>query len=183
MKFLFRLAEQLSHYMHIISGFLLVGMMVTVLMEVISRAVFGATSGNIDFTFIGGVEIVSYCLLFSVLFALPYSVEKGQVIVDLFTDGFSDRAKDTMSGLYTFGFGILGFGMSLKFYHATITHLTSYQTTQDLLIPMYYLYAISAFAAGVLAVRGTLVSVEKLLHIHLNGEDATDVNSNNGEAS
>ena len=77
--------RRLAAAMHVLSGILLIGMMVTVLLDVISRGVFGASGGEIDFTFQGGVEIVSYGLLFMVLFTLPHSVSRSQIVVDLFT--------------------------------------------------------------------------------------------------
>ncbi len=156
-------AKKIAFYMHWISGFLLIAMMVTILIDVIARAVFGATSGSVDFTFNGGVEIVSYCLLFCIMFALPYSVRRGQVIVDLFTGNMSERLKGILAGFYTLGFALLGVGMTVKFYEAVGRLLQTGETTQDLLIPMYYIFIVATFAAAVLAVRGVLVAIQQFI--------------------
>lgn len=156
-------AKKVAFYMHWISGVLLIVMMVTILLDVITRAVFGATKGSVDLTFNGGVEIVSYSLLFCIMFALPYSVRRGQVIVDLFTGGMSERLKGILAGVYTLGFGLLGFGMTVKFYEAVGRLSQSGETTQDLLIPMAYIYSVAAFAAAMLALRGLLVALQQFM--------------------
>lgn len=154
--------RRLALGMHVLSGMLLIGMMVTVLLDVISRAMFGASGGRIDFTFQGGVEIVSYGLLFMVLFTLPYSVSRSQVIVDLFTDEMSERLKALLAGIYTFGFGLLGIGMAVRFFEAAGRVAETGETTQDLLIPMTFIYGATAFATSVLALRGILVALRQL---------------------
>lgn len=158
MKTVMNMVRALSRGMHIISGILLIVMMVTVLVDIVTRYVFGTTSGAVDFTFRGAVEIVSYGLLFMVLFSLPFSVNRGQVIVDLFTENMSERLKGLLSGLYIFGFGLLGVGMTYRFYQSIGRVAQSGETTQDLIIPLSYIYAITTFATAVLALRGILVS-------------------------
>jgi len=154
--------RRLALAMHIFSGFLLIGMLVTVLADVVTRAMFGASGGRIDFTFQGGVEIVSYGLLFTVLFTLPYSISRSQVVVDLFTDGMSERLKALLAGIYTFGFGLLGFGMAVRFFEAAGRVAETGETTQDLLIPMTFIYGMTAFATSILALRGVLVALRQL---------------------
>lgn len=163
MLILINTVKKLAYYMHVVSGFLLIVMMCTVLGDVISRSIFGASGGGLDLTFTGGVEIVSYSLLFMVLFSLPYSVRRGQVIVDLFTDGMSERLKGTLAGIYTLGFGLLGFGMAYRFYEAVGRLYESGETTQDLLIPMYYIFVVTTFGAAVLALRGVLVAIQQFM--------------------
>ena len=154
--------RRLAAAMHVLSGILLIGMMVTVLLDVISRGVFGASGGEIDFTFQGGVEIVSYGLLFMVLFTLPHSVSRSQIVVDLFTEAMSARLKAVLAGIYTFGFGLLGIGMAVRFFQAVGRVAETGQTTQDLLIPMTFIYGATAFATTVLALRGILVALCQL---------------------
>ncbi|MCB2101874.1 MAG: TRAP transporter small permease [Rhodobacterales bacterium] len=163
MRTLMTLAHRLAHGLHLVSGVLLVVMVVTVLVDVATRTVFGASGGTIDLTFRGGVEIVSYSLLFMVLFALPYSVNRGQVIVDLFTENLPERTKDVLNAVYLLGFALLGFGMSVRFYDAVFRTIESGETSQDLLIPLYYLYAVVAAATAILGVRALLVALEQVL--------------------
>ena len=154
-----RVFERLTFSMHVISGCILISMMFVTLTDVIARAVFEATDGSVDFTFIGGVELIKYGLLFVVLFALPYSVGRSQVIVDLFTEKMPPRLKASLEGFYLLGFVLLGAGMSYRFYHAVEQSQLTGETTQDLLIPLYYIYGVASFATGVLAIATLLISL------------------------
>lgn len=154
--------HRVAHAMHLVSGLLLLSMMIVVLLDVSTRTLFGMSGGRMDFTFRGGVEIVSYSLLFMILFTLPYSVSRGQVIVDLFTERMSERLKALLAGIYTLGFGLLGLGMAIRFFEASARVAESGETTQDLLIPMSYIFAITAFATSMLALRGLLVGIQEL---------------------
>ncbi len=162
MKFIYQLVKKLSYLMHDLSGVLLVSMMLVTMADIFSRMIFNASDGKIDVTFLGGIEMISYGLLFMVLFSLPYSVSRGQVIVDLFTEGMSERMKEFLTGFYTFGFGLLGVGISYGLYTSMLRVMEDGETTQDLLIPMSYVYGLALIPAATLAVRGFLVSFERM---------------------
>ncbi|BBB25788.1 TRAP transporter small permease [Amphritea japonica] len=162
MKAFSQLFDRFSHAMHVISGMILVSMMFVTLADVLVRLLFKLTDGDIDLTFIGGVELIKYGLLMMVLFALPYSIGRSQVIVDLFTENLSARMKAILEGIYMFGFVALGGGMSYRFMHAVEQSQMTGETTQDLLIPLYYFYAVSAFATAVLCVAALLISLRCL---------------------
>ena len=162
MKAFSKLFDRLTHAMHVVSGVILVSMMFVTLGDVIVRTLFKLTDGSLDLTFIGGVELIKYGLLLMVLFALPYSVGRSQVIVDLFTDHLKPRVKAIMEGLFMLGFVALGGAMSYRFVHAVEQSRMSGETTQDLLIPLYYFYGVSAFATAILAVAALLISLRCL---------------------
>lgn len=155
-----RLVGKLTFLMHAISGVVLVSMMFITLADVCSRVIFEATEGSVDITFIGGVELIKYGLLITVLFALPHSLSRSQVIVDLFTDSLKTRTKSVLEGIYILGFFLLGSGMSYRFFHAIEGANLSGETTQDLLIPLSYFYAISSFATAVLAIAALVASLQ-----------------------
>lgn len=162
MKFINDAVKKLSHLMHILSGVLLISMMLVTMADIFTRMIFNATDGSIDVTFLGGIELISFGLLFMVLLSLPYSVSRGQVIVDLFTEGMSDRLKEFLLGFYTFGFGLLGLGMTYGLYESMQRVAENGETSQDLLIPMSYIYGLAALPAALLAIRGFLVSIERI---------------------
>ena len=164
MKMLSKWVERLAYVMHLVAGVLLVGLMATTMADVLTRLLFDLSDGGLDLTFFGGIEIVSYTLLFAILFSLPYSVSRGQVIVDLFTERMSSARKEFLSGFYTLGFGCLGLGMSIGLYEAAHRVAEYGETTQDLLIPLQYIYGLAAFASAVLALRGFMVAAEQILH-------------------
>lgn len=162
MNALMKWVERLAYVMHVVAGILLVSLMLTTMADVLTRLLFNLSDGSLDLTFFGGIEIVSYTLLFSILFSLPYSVSRGQVIVDLFTESMSSRKKEFLAGFYTIGFGFLGLGMCIGLYEAAQRVAENGETTQDLLIPLNYPYGLAAFASGVLAIRGFLVAFEQI---------------------
>lgn len=164
MKIINSWVDYIAKVMFSISGMLLIAMMLIIIVDVISRAVFGITKGKVDFTFLGGIELVSYSLLFMILFCLPYAVNRSQVIVDLFTENMSESLKDILSGIYTFGFGLLGLGMSIRFYEAIWRVAESGETTQDLLIPMSYIFTLTFIATSILTIRSFLVAITGFLN-------------------
>lgn len=164
MNILFRGAERLAFGMYVIAGILLVSLMLTTMADVFTRILFKLSDSRIDLSFFGGIEIVRYTLLFAILFSLPHSVSRGQVIVDLFTEHMSTKKKGFLAGFYTLGFGFLGLAMCFGWYNAALRVTEFGETTQDLLIPLQYLYATAAFASAILAIRGFLVGLEKMMH-------------------
>jgi TRAP-type C4-dicarboxylate transport system permease small subunit len=162
MNFIKYIVDKVSFVMHSISGVILISMMLVTIADILTRSLYSYSGGSIDLTFLGGIELISYGLLFMVLFSLPYSVSRGQVIVDLFTEGMSDRMKEFLFGFYTFGFGLLGLGMAYGWYESMQRVAANGETTQDLLIPMSYVYGLAVFPAAMLALRGFLVSFERI---------------------
>ncbi|MBP2315348.1 TRAP transporter small permease [Azospirillum soli] len=162
MRLLADAAYRVARAMYCVAGVLLIGMMLIILADVVSRTVFGMSRGAVDFTFVGGIEMVSYTLLFMVLFTLPYAVSRGQVIVDLFTNGLSERAKGVLEGIYTLGFGLIGIGMTTRFIETAERVAQTGESSQDLLIPLTYIYGVTAFATAVLALRGVMAALQQI---------------------
>ena len=160
-----QLFKRISYAMYVLSGMLLVAMMFITLADVLSRGLFQVTSGVLDLTFIGGVELIKYALLMVVLFSFPHSLNRAQVVVDLFTEDLSNRAKNALQVVYMTGFMLLALGMSYRFYHAIAQSLRSGETTQDLLIPMYYLYGVSFFATAMLALSALRCALHYLFNL------------------
>lgn len=159
MKVVARLIDVICRRMEMVSGFLIAAMMMIVLVDVLTRALFSVTSGFLDLTFVGGIELVKYSLLFSIMYALPWCVDRSQVVVDLFTDRMGDSKKSFIEGIYFLGYALLGAGMSIRFYEAIFGAAATGETTQDLLIPLSYIYAATLFGSVMLAVRSLQVAI------------------------
>ncbi len=166
MKILINLVNRAAHIAHLVAGFILVSMMFITLADVITRAMFNFTEGNIDLTFIGGIELIKFGLLFAILLTLPHSVAKSQVIVDLFTEKMNQRVKVYLEAFYNFGFALLGAGMSVRFFKAIESASMTGETTQDLQIPLQYIYVGVVFATALLAVRALIIAGELIFHCH-----------------
>jgi TRAP-type C4-dicarboxylate transport system permease small subunit len=170
MRVIYRWVKRFTFVMHVISGVLLLGMMTSTLFDVITRALFNLTDGALDWTFIGSIEFTRYGLLIAIFFTLPYALGRAQVIVDLFTETLNPRAKNVLEGVYMLGFMLMGAGMSYRFFLSIEEVSMSGETTQDLLIPMTYFYALTSFATAVLALMALLEALK--LFIHGRGEIA-----------
>jgi len=155
---IFKIVDKITYWMQVLSGALVVLMMVTVLLDVVSRFVVRVSNGSLNVSFIGAIEIVKFSLLFAIFFALPYFVDRSQVVVDLFTEKLSDRSKWSLDIIYYSGYAVLGAGMCSQFYQSAVRTSLSGQTTQDLLIPMSYIYGVITFATLILTLRSLLVA-------------------------
>ncbi len=162
--------NRVAYAMHSCSGVLLIGMMLVTLVDVVTRTLYGLSDGAIALTFIGGVELIKYGLLFTVLFTLPQSVGDSQVIVDLFTEQMSERTKIYLESFYLLGFALLGAGMTYRFYLAIEGALLSGETTQDLMVPMPWIYRFVVFATSMLTLR-CLILTWDLITNHHHAED------------
>lgn len=171
MKTLINLVNRAAHIAHLGAGFILVSMMFITLADVVTRAIFNFTEGGIDLTFIGGIELIKFGLLFAILLTLPHSVAKSQVIVDLFTEKMNQRLKIYLEAFYNLGFALLGAGMSVRFYDAIESATMTGETTQDLQIPLQYIYVGVVFATALLAVRALIIAGELIFHCHKPSED------------
>jgi TRAP-type C4-dicarboxylate transport system permease small subunit len=148
--------------MLLISSFMITAMMLVVLAEVSTRALFGFTDGGIDFTFTGGIELVRFTLLFTILYALPWNVDRAQVVVDLFTNNLSKRAIAALQALCFVGYFLLALGMSYRFWISIGQAHLSGETTQDLNMPMSYIYAATLIGTGMLCLRSLVVAGRRI---------------------
>lgn len=156
------IVDAISRAMLLISGFMITAMMVVVLAEVFTRALFGFTDGGVDLTFHGGIELVRFALLFAILYALPWNVDRAQVVVDLFTNRLPERAIAVLQSLCFFGYFLLALAMSYRFW-GTVGHAyTSGETTQDLSIPMFYIYAATLAGTGMLCLRSLVIAGRRI---------------------
>jgi len=144
----------LSFYLNVLGGICLVSMMVSVLADISTRTLFGLTDGAVDLTFTGSFELVRYGLLFAMVFSMPYCLDRGQVVVELFTEGFSVTAKARIAAFFTLFFGIFGGLMCYRLLHSAGAARLTGETTQDLLVPMSSIYTVAALGMAMLALRG-----------------------------
>jgi len=157
-----RLVDAISRIMMLFSGFMVTAMMFIVLSDVVTRALFRLTDGRFDFTFIGGIELVRFALLFAILYALPWCVDRSQVVVDIFTDGLSERSKAALEALSFTAYSLLALGMSIRFWQAIGHAHMSGETTQDLMFPMSYIYAATLLGTAMLSLRSLVLAGSRI---------------------
>lgn len=160
MRALNALVRRIALGLNVVSGILLVGMVLLILADVVTRAMFGFSKGAVDLTFRGSVEIVSYGLLYLVLLTFPHSARQAQVVVEMFTERLGRRVNDAVEGVYTLVLGLFAATLAVRFHHAALRMAESGETTQDLSIPMSWIYHGASVAVVVLALRCALLGLE-----------------------
>jgi len=156
--------RKLSLGFNIIGGTALILTMVIVLLEILSRTIFGLTGGYVDLTFNGSFELVRHGMMITFAYSMPYCLARGQVVVDIFTDSWSSRIKSVMSGFYTLLFGIFGFLMTFRLIESAHTASMSGETTQDLALSMDIIYYIAAVGMFMLGLRGFALAWEQIFN-------------------
>lgn len=156
METLTQFTDRIAKLMYQFSGVLIIVMMMLIVVDVVARLLFSLSNGNIDLTFTGGIELVNFSLLFSMLFAFPHAVDKGQIVVDLFTQQMDAARLRFFTGAYTICFGFLGAALCWRFIAGGLWAAESGEQSQDLLIPLSYIYYIGAAALSILGIRGLL---------------------------
>ncbi|MCD1279494.1 TRAP transporter small permease [Psychrobacter sp. CCUG 69069] len=159
MTFLIKLSTLISRLCQFIGGISLIIIVLTTMLDVTARYIFKLTGGELGFTVKGGVEIVSYFMLFALLAAFAAFVERSQIIVDVFTQKMLQSIKGYLMGLFMLGFFFIGVVFTWGLYESAIDALEYGKVTQDLRISMMPIYAISAFLSLLLAIRSLIESI------------------------
>ncbi|MGE6573174.1 TRAP transporter small permease [Psychrobacter namhaensis] len=159
MTFLIKLSTLISRLCQFIGGISLIIIVLTTMLDVTARYIFKLTDGELGFTVKGGVEIVSYFMLFALLAAFAAFVERSQIIVDVFTQKMPQSIKGYLMGLFMLGFFFIGVVFTWGLYESAIDALEYGKVTQDLRISMMPIYAISAFLSLLLAIRSLIESI------------------------
>lgn len=160
--------KRIAYALNVLGGISLIFIVFVVLADIITRTIFGLTEGRVNLTFPGSFELVKFGLLFALAFSMPYALNRGQVVVDLFTDHWSVKTKSRLAAFYMLFFAVFGFVMTNALIHSGLSAKASGETTQDLIIPMQYIYYLASVGMAVLGLRG--ISVSYVLLTNRDGE-------------
>ncbi len=159
MAILIRISNFISRFCQFIGGISLIIIVLTTMIDVITRYAFKLTGGEIGFTVKGSVEIVSYFMLFALLAAFAAFVERSQIIVDVFTQKMPQFVKGYLMGIFMLGFFLIGLIFAWGLYESAFDALEYGKVTQDLRISMMPIYLVSAFLSLLLAIRSLIESI------------------------
>jgi TRAP-type C4-dicarboxylate transport system permease small subunit len=159
MAFLIRISRFIARMCEFIGGVSLIIIVVFTIADVFFRYIFKLTGGELGFTIKGGVEIVSYFMLFALLAAFAAYVERSQIIVDVFTQKMPQSIKGYMMGIFMMGFFLIGIVFTWGLYENAVDAVHFGKVTQDLRISMMPIYALSSFLSALLAIRALIESI------------------------
>ena len=159
MDFLIRMSRLIARLCEFIGGISLIVIVMATITDVATRYVFKLTGGELGFTMKGGVEIVSYFMLFALMAAFAAYVERSQIIVDVFTQKMSQAVKGYMMGTFMMGFFLIGIVFTWGLYESAVDAVHFGKVTPDLRISMMPIYGLSAFLSLLLAIRSLIESI------------------------
>lgn len=114
--------------------------------QVIARAVFDLTGGNVNILFSGAIDLASYSLLLVVFASFPRAMHSGLVNVDLFTarfPGWLNRVLDHLWALLTAAIALV---LSWKALGQMQNAFERNLLSQDLDLPLFPFFAYVAVA-------------------------------------
>ena len=114
--------------------------------NIIARQIHDLSSGNINFMIQGAVELSKYALLIIIFSALPRAITQGMVRVDLLSKRFPQAFRHLLNKLWSIL--IAGFTSILAWLFSQKALLTFSRgdATQDLQIPLFYIYSFISLA-------------------------------------
>lgn len=171
---LMRLSHWLGALCKVIGGVSLLALLMVTIVDVGLRFLSDLTRGAISLSVAGSVELVSYLLLFALLAAMAASVEKSQVVVEVFTHRLDGLLKTRIHGVYLVGFAVMGLILCTGLIDSGRGALAHGEVTQDLRISMGPIYFFAAFLSALLSLRS-------LLHVVLSGVFGQEEETAHGE--
>lgn len=160
MQNFFKVSDFISKLCQLIGSLSIIISVLATVVSVLTRYLFKLTNGEFGFVMQGGIEIVSYCMLFSLLAAFAAYVERSQIIVDIFTHKLPKTIKAYMMGIFLLGFSVIGAIFALGLYESAIDAKEVGTFTQDLRIPLMPIYAFSSFLSVLLCIRSFIESIK-----------------------
>lgn len=134
----------------------LVALMGVVVVGVVTRALFTVSGGGLPIMVPGGIELATLGLTALVYASLPGAVMRSGVVVGVFTDRLGWRIKGALAGLYALVYAAGGAVLAARYAAKAGIMEARGDATQDLLIPLWWVYAGLAVACAGLALTATL---------------------------
>lgn len=154
--------DRMARALLAISGLALVAMMLVVIFDVLVRNLSVVLPFLQNVTYYGTIEIVRYLFLLAMAGAMPWGVEKSQVVVELFTQRLSVAARARIDSAFLLGFAVLGALMAYSLVVAGSHAFVTGETTPDLRIPIGPIRYATGFCMGLMALRALVVGIQGL---------------------
>ncbi len=135
-----------------VAVFAVFAMFAVVAFNILGRAVFDATGGQVNPMIFGAIELAQYALMIAVFAAIPAVARDGMIRVDILSHRFPywlAFLTDRLWLLLIAGFAAV---LTERFFGQTLVMLERGDETQDLKIPLWIFYAIASVECAFLAV-------------------------------
>ncbi len=158
-----RILDALARALLVLAGIALVAMMFVTIIDVVVRNFGELIPFLTEVRFYGAIELVRYLFLLAMAGAMPWWIEKSQVIVELFTQKVPAKLRARIDALWLIGFALLGALLAYSLSVSAANALITGETTADLFIPMAPIRYGAAFCMGLMAARAIVVAVTGLV--------------------
>lgn len=159
MQGLFKLSDMISKIAQWFGALCMVFLVCVTMLDVVTRYLFKLTSGASGFVVKGGIELVSYFMLFALLSAYVAYVERSQIIVDIVTQKMPQKLKAGLMGVFLMLFTSATVIMSWGLFESVHDAIKMGNKTQDLHLPMSPIYAVAGVLLVLLMIRTFIESL------------------------
>ncbi len=163
MTAILRVLDNLARVLLGLAGLALVAMMVVVIIDIVLRNFGNYIPGVSSIRLYGMLEAIRYLFLIAMAGAMPWGVEKSQVIVELFTQKLSAPVLARIDSFFLLGFAAFGAALTYALILSGLSAMASGQTTPDLQIPMSWVRFFTAFCMALLTVRAFFVGLRGII--------------------
>ncbi len=146
-----RAARLLAGAFNALAGAALVFMLLNVVGTIVARIVQALTGGAVNLIWRGSYELAVLALTVVVFASLHRAFVVGSIRIELFTDFMPQAVKRVIDAVFGLIYGAFAAAMTWRFAHAVVVTHERGDATQDLLLPLYWIYLFLAIASGALA--------------------------------
>ncbi|MCL4747034.1 MAG: TRAP transporter small permease [Burkholderiaceae bacterium] len=135
-----------------LAGAALVFMLLNVAGTIVARLIHALSGGALNMIWRGSYELAVLALTVVVFASLHRAFVVGAIRIELFTDFMPQSVKRVIDGVFGLVYGVFAAAMTWRFTHAVAVTYERGDATQDLLLPLYWIYLFLATASGALTV-------------------------------
>lgn len=146
-----------------LAGAALIFMLLNVVGTIVARVVHALTDGAVNLIWRGSIELAVLALTVVVFAALHRAFIAGAIRVELFSEFLPQRAKRIIDCVFGLVYGLFAAAMAWRFSHAAVTTFARGDATQDLALPLFYIYGFLAVASATLTIVSLAWSLVALL--------------------
>jgi len=140
-------------------------LLVIVAFNIIARQLHAISDGNISVMIPGVIELSKYTLLLIIFFALPRASSSGMVRVDILSNRLPKILAQFLNRLWLILMASIFTALFWLFTNKTIVTFNRGDATQDLQIPLFYIYALISLASFMTVISCLLTAFTKNKHI------------------
>lgn len=146
-----RAALRLAGAFEALAGVALVFLLLNVAGTIVVRILHALTGGAVNLIWRGSIELAVLALTVIVFASMHRAFVAGAIRVDLFTESLSAGLKCAIDAAFGVLYALFAAAMAWRFGHATATTHARGDATQDLLVPLFYIYGFLTVASVALA--------------------------------